>query len=236
MVKYIDLHLKKPAKSDELRSMLTHAKRLGFGAVGLASSDPHNLRDIGRGFDIDVVTRVDLRPESGRELLRLLSNLRWRYEVVAVECTKKEVARQSAKDHRVDILNFSPSPITRMKVWFDRQEASLASEAGCALEINISDILRAEPFQCAKLISVVRAEIDNARRKDVPVVVSSGADSPMLMRGPREIVALLDLLSVEEEAGREMISQNPLMIVERNRGKMAPGFVAPGVRVVEDGR
>ncbi|MBS7637649.1 hypothetical protein KEJ49_01990 [Candidatus Bathyarchaeota archaeon] len=236
MVKYIDLHLKKPAKSDELRSMLTYAKRLGFGAVGLASSDSPNLRDMGRGLDIDVVTRVDLRPESGRELLRSLSSLRWRYEVVAVECTRKEVARQSAKDHRVDILNFSPSPITRMKVWFDRQEASLASEAGCALEINISDILRAGPFQCAKLISVMRAEIDNARRKDVPVVVSSGADSPMLMRGPREIVALLDLLSVEEEVGREMISQNPLMIVERNRGKMTPEFVAPGVRVVEDGR
>ncbi|MBS7652649.1 hypothetical protein KEJ13_05910, partial [Candidatus Bathyarchaeota archaeon] len=71
---------------------------------------------------------------------------------------------------------------------------------------------------------------------DVPVVVSSGADSPILMRSPREIVALLDLLSVEEGEGKEMISRNPLMIVERNRGKMAPGFVAPGVRVVGDAR
>ncbi|MEM4727603.1 MAG: RNase P subunit p30 family protein [Candidatus Bathyarchaeia archaeon] len=236
MVKYIDLHLKKPARPEDLRSMLRYATRLGYGAIGLASSDSPNLRDIGRELDIEIVTRIDLRPESGRELLRSLSSLRWGYEVVAVECTRKEVARQAAKDHRVDILNFSPSPNTRVKVWFDRQEATLASEAGCALEINISDILTAGPIQCAKLLSVMRVEIENARREDVPVIISSGADSPRLMRGPREIVALLDLLSVEEGEGKEMISRNPLMIVERNRGKMAPGFIAPGVRVVGDAR
>ncbi|MBS7653437.1 hypothetical protein KEJ13_09980, partial [Candidatus Bathyarchaeota archaeon] len=201
MFKYIDLHLKKPAKPDELHLILEYAKGLGYGAIGLASNDSPNLRDIGRELDIEVVARIDLRPESGRELLRSLSNLRWRYEVVAVECTRKEVARQAAKDHRVDILNFSPSPNTRVKVWFDRQEATLASEAGCALEINVSDILTAGPIQCAKLLSVMRVEIENARRKDVPVVVSSGADSPILMRSPREIVALLDLLSVEEGEG-----------------------------------
>jgi RNase P/RNase MRP subunit p30 len=232
---FIDLHLKRPSRPDELRSMLEHAARLGFRKVGLAPSESPEPGGAGE-LGLDVVTRVDLRPGSGRELLRLLGGLRWRYEVVAVECLGKDVARQAAKDHRVDVLNFSPSLNTRMRVWFDRQEASLASEAGCALEINISDILRAGPYQCAKLLSILRVEIENARRREVPVVVSSGADSPSLMRSPREIVALLDLLDVEEGEGKDMISRNPLMIVERNRMKMAPGFVAPGIRVVGDAR
>lgn len=236
MVKYIDLHIRKPANPDELRLMLGYASKLGYQAVGLASSDSPRFRELGRELGVEVVTRIDLRPESVRGLLGALSGLRWKYEIVAVECTRKEVARQAAKDHRVDILNFSPSLNTRMKVWFDRQEATLASEARCALEINLSDILRAGPLQCAKLLSIMRIEIENARRKDVPVIVSSGADSPMLMRGPREVIALLDLLSVEEVRGKEMISQNPLIILERNRAKMTPGFVSPGVRVVEDAR
>lgn len=236
MVRYIDLHLRRPAKPDELRKMLEHAAWLGYKAVGLASGDSPKLRELGGELGIEVVTRIDLRPESGRELLRSLSDLRWKYEIIAVECTGKEVARQAAKDHRVDVLNFPPSPNTRMKVWFDRQEASLASMAGCALEINISDILRVGPPQSARLISVMRGEVENARRRGVPVIVSSGADSPMLMRSPRELLALLDLLSVEEGEGREMISRNPLMILERNRGKMTSGFVAPGVRVVGDAR
>jgi RNase P/RNase MRP subunit p30 len=215
--------------------MLEHASRLGFRKVGVAPSESSEIGGVGE-LGIDVVTRVDLRPGSGRELLRLLGGLRWRYEVVAVECLGKDVARQAAKDHRVDILNFSPSLNNRMRVWFDRQEASLASEAGCALEINISDILRAGPYQCARLLSILRVEIENARRREVPVIVSSGADSPSLMRSPREIVALLDLLDVEEGEGKDMISRNPLMIVERNRMKMAPGYVAPGIRVVGDAR
>lgn len=233
MTGFIDLHLK-PSRPDELQPMLRYAKGLGYEMVGLASSDSPKLREAEREAGVEVVTRLDLRPENGKELLRLLSGQRWRYMVIAVECTSKEVARQAAKDHRVDILNFSPFLNTRMKVWFDRQEASLASEAECALEINISDILRAGPFQCAKLLSIMRGEIENARRRDVPVIFSSGADSINLMRSPRELIALLDLLSVEEEEGREMISKNPLRLVERNREKMAPEFVAPGVRLVRD--
>jgi hypothetical protein len=34
----------------------------------------------------------------------------------------------------------------------------------------------------------------------------------------------------------EAISQNPVSIVKRNRQKLSPNFVAPGIRVIKEGK
>lgn len=235
MRRFIDLHLKPPVGgTDELELMLRFAAETGYS--GVAASDrtlPQTLRSLCTDLGLDLINRVDLRPRSARELTASLRRVRRRFEVVAVDCRSKAVARQAAKDHRVDLLDFSASISTRARVWFDRQEAVLASGANCAYEINASDLLRLGPAAGGRLLSIMRREIGNARRHGVPVVVSSGADSRLLMREPRGLVALLDLVDVDEEEGLGMVSSVPWRMVEANRGKLSPGFVAPGVRVVE---
>jgi len=238
MRRFIDLHLRQPAgSSDELELMLRFAADLGWGGVAVASDGGQlgRLKGLGEELGLDVISRVDLRPRGARELRASLRRVRRRFEIVAVCCRSKAVARQAARDHRVDLLNFSPSPSTRNRAWFDRQEASLASGASCAYEINVSDLLGLGPAAGAKLLSIIRREIENARDHGVPVATSSGADSRLLMREPRGLAALLDLVGVGEEEGLEMVSSIPWGIVEVNRGKLSPGFIAPGVRVVEEG-
>ena len=235
MRRFIDLHLRPPVGgTDELELMLRFAAETGYS--GVAASDralPQTLRSLCTELGLDLISRVDLRPRSARELTASLRRVRRRFEVVAVDCRSKAVARQAAKDHRVDLLDFSASISTRARVWFDRQEAVLASGANCAYEINASDLLRLGPAAGARLLSIMRREIGNARRHGVPVVVSSGADSRLLMRDPRGLVALLDLVDVDEEEGLDMVSSVPWRMVETNRAKLSHGFVAPGVRVVE---
>lgn len=236
MRRFIDLHLRHPASgTDELESMLRFAAELGYSGVAVASDSglPKRLKRLGGELSLDLINRINLRPRSAKELTATLRRVRSRFEVVAVDCLSKAVARQAAKDHRVDLLNFPASTSARAKVWFDRQEASLASGANCAYEFNASALLRQGPVKSARLLSIIRREIENAKRNDVPIVVSSGADSRLLMREPRGLAALLDLVDVEEESGLDMVSSIPWRIVEVNRGKLAPGFVAPGVRVVD---
>ena len=60
---------------------------------------------------LDLASRVDLRPRSQNELVGLLRRLRRRFEIICVLCESKEVARQAAKDRRVDLLNF---PLSRL--------------------------------------------------------------------------------------------------------------------------
>lgn len=236
MRRFIDLHLRHHASgADELESMLRLAAELGYSGVAVASDMglPERLKILCGELRIDLIRRIDLRPRSAKELTADLRRVRRRFEVVAVDCLSKAVARQAAKDHRVDLLNFPAFTSTRAKVWFDHQEASLASGANCAYEFNASVLLRQSPVKSARLLSIIRREIENAKRTDVPIVVSSGADSRLLMREPRGLAALLDLVDVDDESGLDMVSSIPWRIVEVNRGKLAPGFVAPGVRVVD---
>jgi RNase P/RNase MRP subunit p30 len=76
---------------------------------------------------------------------------------------------------------------------------------------------------------MMTVEVENARHYDVPVVVSSGADEPLLMRGPRELAASMQLLGIGEEESLDMVSDVPRELVERNRRKLEPGYVSPGV-------
>jgi len=234
MRRFIDLHLRQPNRAEELELMLRTAADTGYGAVAVAEGQA-NLSRASKSsgeIGIDLISRVDLRPHSDRDLSALLSRVRRRFEVVAVECGSKAVARQAAKDHRVDILVFSASLSTRAKTWFDDHEAVLAAESNCAYEINVGDLLLQGPVTVAKLLSTIRLEIENARKHGIPIVASSGADSHMLMREPRGLTALLDLVGVDEEVGLDMISRTPQRIVEVNRAKLSPSFIAPGVRRV----
>lgn len=233
MRKFIDLHLM-PGDTDLTEPMLQEASRLGFTGVGLTqdTGNPNPSEKEPRGAILDIARRIDLRPRNPNELTSSLRRIRRRFEIIAVECHSKPVARQAARDNRVDILNFPTQIRGRRRVRFDRQEASLASGTNCAYEINLSDLLNKGPHVASRLLSMMTVEVENARRYDVPVVVSSGADEPLLMRGPRELAASMQLLGIGEEESLDMVSDVPWELVERNRGKLEPGYVSPGVRRV----
>lgn len=235
MRKFIDLHLKQPDEGrDELEPMLRLAAEMGYSGVAVSSgkAPSKTIRNMCHELDLELINRINLSPRSARDLTATLRRVRRRFEIVAVNCNSKAVARQAAKDHRVDLLVFSASLSTRSKVWFDRQEAVLASGANCAYEINASDLLGQIPTVSARILSIIRREVENANKHEIPVVVSSGADSRLLMREPRGLAALLDPVGVGDEEGLDMISSIPWRIVEANREKLNSGFVLPGVKVV----
>jgi RNase P/RNase MRP subunit p30 len=70
----------------------------------------------------------------------------------------------------------------------------------------------------------------------VPIVVSSGVAAEMLLRKPREMAALAFLFGLDEASALEAVSQNPVAIVKRNREKLCSKFVAPGIRVIKEGK
>jgi RNase P/RNase MRP subunit p30 len=58
----------------------------------------------------------------------------------------------------------------------------------------------------------------------------------ILMRRPKELAVLASLFSLEETVALEAVSTNPSAIVKRNREKLSPQFVAPGIRIIREGR
>jgi RNase P/RNase MRP subunit p30 len=183
---------------------------------------------------MDFASRVDLRPHTPEELISFLRKLRRRFEIVAVMCESKGVARQAAKDRRVDLLNF-PQPDFR-RGYFDAAEAELASSCLASLEIDVKPLLTLEGPARIRLLSNLRREVATAVEFHVPIIISSGVSDEMLLRRPRELAALASLFDLSVVHALEAVSKNPAAIVERNREKLGPKFVAPGIRIVRRGK
>ncbi|MEM2995633.1 MAG: RNase P subunit p30 family protein [Candidatus Bathyarchaeia archaeon] len=238
---YADLHLLPNVKDDEkVLGMIKKASELGYRIIALTfpqnffEEDIQRLRMKCREYAVDLVSRVDLNPKTPKELIRSLRAYRRKFEVLAVLCESKSVARQAAKDRRVDLLNFPA--FHPAKRFFDIAEAELASKSLANLEIDMNPIFRLEGMARIKLLLSLRREALIAKRFHVPIVISSGVSDVRLMRKPREQAALASLFDLDEASAIQAVSKNPVAIVKRNREKLNPKFVAPGIRIIRWGK
>jgi len=238
---FADLHLR-PNLRNEMQtvSMIRKAANLGYRLIAipipliLTEDKVRWLQDLCRESCIDFVSRIDLKPKTSRELITSLRKLRRRFEIIAVLCETKQVARQAAKDRRVDLLNFPSSHFRRR--FFDKAEAELASDSLAAFEIDIKPLITLKGATRIRLMSNLRKEAMIAQKFHVPIIISSGVSDELLMRKPRELAALASLFDLKEELAIDSISKNPLALVKRNREKLNPRFIAPGIRVIRRGK
>ncbi len=237
MKRFVDLHLRVPLKDPhKAETMIQKASELGYNLVGIPLS-PHatreqtsQLRHICSDAKVDFATRVNFFPRTPNELLQSLRRFRRKFEIVAVRCHTKDVARQAAKDRRVDLLQFSVTNLR--KRFFDKAEAELASQALSSLEIELAPILQLTSFSRVRLLSSLRREVATAERFKVPITLSSGAADELFMRGPRDYAALTTIFDLPMSSALRALSENPWVTVERNRKKLSADYVAPGVHVV----
>jgi len=192
------------------------------------------MRNVCRDLRVDLVSRVDLRPRNPDELLKDLRRYRRQFEIVAVLCDSKPVARQAAKDRRVDLLNFPQIDFRRR--FFDLAEAELASQGLACLEIDARPLLTLEGADRIRLFSSLRREAATAADFHVPIVLSSGVSEAIHVRKPLELAALSSLFGLSGKLAVDAVSVNPSAIVGRNREKLSPRFLAPGIRLVRRGR
>jgi RNase P/RNase MRP subunit p30 len=235
---FIDLQLRLPLQDDmQTEKMVQNAANLGYKILGIPvpvtvnSQKISKLKNICRDTNVDFVSRINLCPKNSNSLLKDLRKYRRKFELISVRCNTKEVARQAAKDRRVDLLQFS---LTNMRQrFFDNQEAELAASALSCLEIEIAPILQLMPSSRIYLLSRLRKEVIAAKHAKVPIIISSGATTELLMRGPYDNAAVTTLFDMPLESALKALSSDPLMVVERNRNKLSPTYVAPGIHVVE---
>jgi RNase P/RNase MRP subunit p30 len=238
---YADLHLCANIRDpSQVSRLITKASTLGYSlvAVPLSPRTPeHPIDQVQRVCEevgIEFASRVDLKPRTPEELLKDVRKLRRRFELVAVMCESKAVARQAAKDRRVDLLNF-PNPGFR-RAFFDSAEAELASTCLASLEVDIGPLLKQEGAVRVRLLSSLLREVQTAREFHVPIVLSSGVSEDLLMRRPMDLAVFSSLLDLDMDDAIDAVSKNPMGIVRRNREKLSSRFIAPGIRVVRRGK
>jgi ribonuclease P/MRP protein subunit RPP1 len=237
---FADLHLR-PNSIDpaQMAKIAGKTAELGYKMVATPlppATNPDEIRKLKTlcsEVGLDYVSRVDIRPRNQNDLLTSLRKLRRRFEVLCVLCETKEIARQAAKDHRVDLLCF-PS-LDYRKRFFDRAEAELASGGAAAFEVDIKPLLVLEGPMRVRFLSTLRREVSVAMEFHVPIVISSGATEALLLRKPREMALLASLFGLTGSEALDAVSANSADLVQRNREKLGADFVAPGIRLIKKG-
>ncbi|UCE96020.1 MAG: hypothetical protein JSV51_10080, partial [Candidatus Bathyarchaeota archaeon] len=205
MRKFADIHLHPDlTKKEDIEKIIYKAAELNYAIVGISlplktrQSTINFSRRICEAAGVDFVARIDLTPKSTSGLLKNLRQVRRGFELVSVNCLSKSVARQAAKDHRVDLLAF-PS-INPRERFFDISEARLASQGVAALEIDMSLILQLHYFPRVRILSSLRREVAIAAKFHIPVVISSNAVDSYQLREPRELASLTTLFGMDKES------------------------------------
>ena len=237
---FCDLHLRVKPSDAKVQRFIAKAAQIGYKQISTSFSTPPtqtelvSIKEFAENSGLDFVTRADFKPRNQEDLMRFLRKYRRQFEVICILCDNKEVSRQAAKDHRVDILNF-PS-LDYKKRFFDRAEAELACSTGVAVEIDLKPLLVLEGPPRTRFLSSLRRETGIATEFNVPIVLSSGIDEEVLMRKPRDFASLAFLFGLQESQALDAVSTNPATIVSRNRQKLDPKFVAPGITVLKEGK
>lgn len=238
---FCDLHLKvEPKDTQATQQIIEKAAKFGYSAISIALSghidEPQviSLKSACKQVGLDFVVRADFKPRNREDLMRFLRKFRRKLEVISILCEDKELARSAANDNRVDLINFPSADYH--KRFFDRAEAELASCSQTALEIDVKPLLMLEGPPRVRLLSSLRREVTLAKEFKVPIVLSSGIAEVQFMRMPRDLASLAYLFGLNETEALDAISANPMRIVRTNREKLDLSFVAPGIRVIKEGK
>jgi len=238
---FTDLHLLANLRDQtESKRIIERASEFGYTRISTPASSKITregltyLKDLSKEAGLDFVSRVDFRPRNETELTHFLRRFRRCFEVICILCDTKEIARQAAKDRRVDLVNF-PS-IDYHRRFFDRAEAELAHSSIAAFEVDIKPLLILDGPPRIRLLTSLRREVDLACEFKVPLILSSGTEEFRLMRFPKDMASVAYLFGMDEATALDAISTNPEEIVKRNRKKLSERFIAPGISIVEGGK
>jgi len=238
---FCDLHLRaNPKDTQATQQLITKAARFGYKMISIPFTNKLNepelaqLKAASGQAGIDFVSRADYHPTSENDLTNFLRKFRRRFEIICISCDNKEVARQAAKDRRVDLLNFSS--LDFHKRFFDRAEAELASNCLAGLEVDVKPLLVMEGPPRVRLLMSLRREVALAQEFHVPLVVSSGVGEERFVRYPRDLASIAYLFGLYDASALDAISTTPMSIIKRNREKLSNRFVAPGITVVKEGK
>ncbi|MHA1939130.1 MAG: RNase P subunit p30 family protein [Candidatus Thorarchaeota archaeon] len=225
----IDLNVRIPT-SKSLDSFVKMAEKLGLTGFATFQQRDAPFETLESGMNIFV--RVDL-PESGlRAAKKDTKEARQRAALIAVPLRGVDVANWAAEDERVDLLTLDKP---NNECILRESTAKLAAVSDTALEVPIEPLLTSSGLTRSKVIKVFRENVQTAMDAGMQVILSSGSKGVMSMRSPTAMRYVGLLLGLDWHNTKIAVHEGPQGIIDRNRKRLSPDFIAPGVEIVQRG-
>ncbi|MFX0093608.1 MAG: RNase P subunit p30 family protein [Candidatus Hodarchaeota archaeon] len=175
--------------------------------------------------DLSLFFRSTLRSSNIEKLKEQLSKIRRKRHIIAVLCSSVQMTKWVVLDHRIDALMFENESYKL----FDLATARDAAVTGKVLEIPLRQVIYAPSHKRIIAIRYIRKAIQAACAKKCPIVVSSGATSPIELRAPRDLAALMNLFEIPYFSAINSVSTIVQELLEKNCRKLSEQFIAPNI-------
>ncbi|MHA2004680.1 MAG: RNase P subunit p30 family protein [Candidatus Thorarchaeota archaeon] len=225
----IDLNVRGPT-SRSLGSFVKMADTLGLTgfATLLQRDNPFDSLDGG----MNLFTRADLLESGLRAVKKAAKETRPRAAVIAVPLRGVDIANWAAEDERVDLLTLDKP---HNECILRESTAKLAAASGTALEVPVEPLLTTSGLTRSKVIKMFRENVQTAVGAGMQVILSSGSNAVMSMRSPTAMRYVGLLLGLDWPYTKMAVHDGPQSIIDRNKKRLSPDFVAPGVEIVSRG-
>jgi ribonuclease P/MRP protein subunit RPP1 len=218
----------RPDGASTVARMAATAADAGFGGV-VVRNHGGDLPDYDAGaietrYGVDVVDGVEIRADDTSRVGGVLGSHRPDRTVVLVHGGGPDINRFAVENEAVDVLAHPMAGEGDV----NHVLAEAAAEHGVALEVDLSGVLRATGGQRARAIAALRKLRDMIDHAGAPYVVSADPRSHLQVRAPRELVAVGEVVGFDPGAIETGLAAWE-RIAERNRERLDPDHVAPGV-------
>ncbi len=222
-----------PDGENTIEQLTALARYFGYSGIALANhSDklPQSWPELPSTDEVEVFRGIELVEENPSKLHGLIGKFRKSVDVLIVHGGSEAVNRAALENPRVDILNH---PAFDKSSGLNQVLAKAAAENDVAIGLTLRPLLHSRGPRRVHLLSDLRANLDLARKYDVPLVLSSDAISCFDLRSPMEVLALAEICGLEEQEALEAMTTVPERIISRNRP--GPGYIREGIEVLEGG-
>jgi ribonuclease P/MRP protein subunit RPP1 len=165
-----------------------------------------------------------LNPLNRKEFKKLIAKYHSKASIIAILSSNMKNDRAFIRNDFVHILYGAH------RYRFDRSFVRDIEENNIAVLFDLSTLLE-KGRQRSVSIYRMRHNYFLLKKRDIPILLSSGAKNIFSMRPPDEMIAMASLFDMEEDDALRALSDD----AERIRKRTSPNYIREGVEVVEKG-
>jgi RNase P/RNase MRP subunit p30 len=215
---------------ESIDSYVEFAQVLGIRGIAVDTVLEHPIERLDDGFLL--LKRQNLTGKSSNTMMRQLKKARYSSAIISVPLRDVSTANWAAEEHRVDLISLiAPFHDNILR----KTTAKLAASSGTALEIPFGPLLSTNGMARAKILKVFRETAKTAISARMPIVISSEATSPMMLRAPSAMQHIGLLFGLNEYLTEESVIVIPSQIIERNEKRLGEDFITEGIEIVKRG-
>ncbi len=203
-----------PDGSSDLTDIASTAKKAGYSSLVTRNHNKSVDTDIPFNNDeIDLYSGIEIKTkdiEKMNELIFQNQNL----DFICVHGGTPKINKAAVNSRHVDILCH---PERSNKRSFNHALIREASETNVAIEINLSNILRASGGIRVQTIRDIKILLKLIQKYNTRFVISSDPFSRLHIRTPREIKSICDILGIKKADVDIGMKINPEKILEKGK-------------------